>query len=262
MKLGLVTYNIGKDMDCPTLIKFCKDTGLKGVELRTTHAHKVEPDLTKEQRADVKKMFADGGVEIVGLGTVFEFHSKDPAEVKKNIEGSLAFMQLASDIGASAIKVRPNKLFDDVPVEKTCEQIGLALRQIATFGAGIGIQVRLEVHGSNGSADPKNVRKMMDYADHPNALVCWNSNTGEQDENGSIKANFELLKHKIGQVHITEIGIYQYPWQELFTLLKESGFDGYCLAEIKESVDAERLMKYYRTLFDLYTGSYKYPQPK
>ena len=29
MKLGMVTYNMGKDMDCPTLIKFCKATGLQ-----------------------------------------------------------------------------------------------------------------------------------------------------------------------------------------------------------------------------------------
>ena len=42
MKLGLVTYNMAKDWDVPTIIKNCQDTGFEGVELRTTHAHKVE----------------------------------------------------------------------------------------------------------------------------------------------------------------------------------------------------------------------------
>jgi len=261
MKLGMVTYNMGKDMDCAQLIKFCQSTGLQGVELRTTHAHKVEVDLTKEQRAEVKKLFADGGIEIAGLGSAFEYHSKDPEEVKKNIDGSIAYAQLAADVGAPSIKVRPNGLRDDVPPEKTCEQIGKALRQVAVFAAGIGVQVRLEVHGKD-SQDPKLIRKMMDFADHPNALVCWNSNTGEQDENGSIQANFDLLKDKIAQVHITEIGIYQYPWKQLFDNLNAMNFKGYCLAEIGFNPEPERFMKYYRTLFDLYTGNYRYPQPK
>ncbi|MCX5772140.1 MAG: sugar phosphate isomerase/epimerase, partial [Candidatus Hydrogenedentes bacterium] len=259
MKLGIVTYNMGKDMDCPALIKFCKETGLAGVELRTTHAHKVELNLDKNQRNEVKKMFADSGIEIAGLGTTCEFHSKDPAEVKKNIEESIAWAQLAADLGSPGIKVRPNGLRSDVPPEKTLEQIGLALRQVATFAEGIGVQVRLEVHGKETS-DPPNIRKIMDFANHPNALVCWNSNSGDQDANGSIQASFDLLKDKIALVHITEIGIYQYPWRQLFDDLKGINYPGYCLAEIAYNAEPERFMKYYRTLFDLYTGNYKYPQ--
>jgi sugar phosphate isomerase/epimerase len=261
MKLGIVTYNMGKEMTCPQLIKFCQETGLNGVELRTTHAHGVEVELTKEQRAEIKKLFQDSGIEIAGLGSAFEYHSKDPAEVKKNIEGSIAYAQLAADIGAPGIKVRPNGLHKDVPVEQTCEQIGKALRQVAVFAEGIGVQVRLEVHGGGGSADPPNIRKMIDYADHPNALVCWNSNSGEQDEKGSIQTNFDLLKDKIALAHITEIGVYQYPWQQLFNNLKAMNYQGYCLAEIAYNPEPERFMKYYRTLYDLYTGNYRYPQP-
>ena len=259
MKLGMVTYNMGKDMDCPTLIKFCKETGLEGVELRTTHAHKVELDLDKTQRNEVKKMFADAGIEIAGLGTACEFHSKDPAEVKKNIEESIAWAQLAADVGSPGIKVRPNGLRSDVPADQTLEQIGVALRQVATFAEGIGVQVRLEVHGKETS-NPPNIRKIMDVANHPNTLVCWNSNSGDQDTSGSIQASFDLLKDKIALVHITDIGIYQYPWQQLFDNLKAINYPGYCLAEIAYNPEPDRFMKYYRTLFDLYTGNYKYPR--
>lgn len=260
MKLGMVTYNMGKDMDCPTLIKFCREVGLQGVELRTTHAHKVEVTLSTAERAEVKKLFADAGVEIAGLGSAFEFHAKDPDVVKRNVEGSKEYAQLALDVGAPSIKLRPNGLYDDEPHEVTLERIGKAWHEVAVFAAGLGIETRMEVHGGGGSADPANILMMIQYADHPNALVCWNSNSGEQDENGSIKANFDLLKDRIRQVHITDIGIYQYPWQELFDLLKSIGFTGYCLAEIQSNPEPERFMKYYRTLFDLYTGRYKYPQ--
>ncbi|MBX7258014.1 MAG: sugar phosphate isomerase/epimerase [Candidatus Hydrogenedentes bacterium] len=259
MKLGMVTYNMGKDMDVPTLIAFCQDTGLEGVELRTEHKHGVELTLTAAQRADVKRMFADSPVQIAGLGSTYEFHSPNPEVVKQNIDGAIAYCRLASEVGASGIKVRPNGLPEGVPVEKTCEQIGKALKQVATFGADLGVQVRLEVHGKD-SSDPKMIRKMMDAADHPNALVCWNSNKGDMDENGSIEANFNLLKDKIAHAHITDIGVYQYPWQDLFNRLKAIDYKGWCLAEISYNAEPNRFMKYYRTMFDLYTGNYKWPR--
>ena len=54
---GLVTYMWGAAMDLPTLIKNCEETGMQAVELRTTHAHKVEPQLNEEQRKEVRKRF-------------------------------------------------------------------------------------------------------------------------------------------------------------------------------------------------------------
>src|SRR5262249_34402858 len=60
-RLGTITYNIGATWDVPTLLQACKAAGYGDVELRTTHAHKVEPTLTAEQRRDVKKQFDDAG---------------------------------------------------------------------------------------------------------------------------------------------------------------------------------------------------------
>src|SRR5580765_5182471 len=74
-RLGIVTYNVAAQWDVPTMLKVCKNVGLSPVELRTTHKHGVEPSLSKEQRKDVKKQFADAGVEIWGSGSVCEFHS-------------------------------------------------------------------------------------------------------------------------------------------------------------------------------------------
>ncbi len=50
MKLGLVTYQWGKDWDLPTLIANCEKAGFLGVELRTQHAHGVETSLSASER--------------------------------------------------------------------------------------------------------------------------------------------------------------------------------------------------------------------
>lgn len=259
MRLGMVTYNMGKDMDLPTLLDFCVRTGLEGVELRTTHKHGVEVELNSSQRMEVRKRFADSPVALAGLGSAFEFHSPDLAEVKRNIEGAIAYSRLASEVGAPGIKVRPNGMPEGVPVEKTCEQIGKALRQVATYASDLGVKVRLEVHGK-GSSDPKMIRMIMDYADHPAAVVNWNSNAADMDAQGSIESSFNLLKDKIEHVHINEIGVYQYPWQDLFDRLKAMDYAGWCMAEIAYNPEPERFMKFYGTLFDLYTGKYRWPR--
>ncbi len=95
MQLGLVTYLWGADWDLPTLLKNCNEAGYRGVELRTTHKHGVEPALGEMARADVAKQFGDAKIEFVGLGTVCEFQSPDPAVVRKNIDEAKAFIQLA-----------------------------------------------------------------------------------------------------------------------------------------------------------------------
>src|SRR5437762_2531416 len=98
-RLGMVTYNIAAKWDLPTILRICKDVGISPVELRTTHKHGVEPTLTKDQRREVRQRFADAGIECWGCGSVCEFHSPDPAVVRKNIEICKEFVQLAADIG-------------------------------------------------------------------------------------------------------------------------------------------------------------------
>ena len=72
------------------------------------------------------------------------------------------------------------------------------------------------------------------------------------DENGSIENNFNLLKERIGLVHINELW-NDYPWKKLFSLLRDSRYNGFCLAEIPESAEPERLLHYYRVLFKAYS---------
>ena len=70
LKLGLITYNLAKDWDVATIIERCSDTGFEGVELRTTHAHGVEVELSASERKNIRDTFADSPVELASLGQV------------------------------------------------------------------------------------------------------------------------------------------------------------------------------------------------
>lgn len=229
MQLGLVTYNWGKDWDLPTLLKNCEMTGFAGVELRSTHKHGVEITLTKEQREEVRARFADGPVACVGLGSACEYHSADPVIVQKNIDETKEFIRLAHDIGGGGVKVRPNGFPKDVSEEKTLEQIGKSLGEVAAYGANYGVEIRLEVHGKGTSSLP-HIKTIMDVAQHSNAKVCWNCNAEDLVGEG-LDHNFQLVQDRIGTVHIHDLRNDGYPWKSLFRLLKGASFAGWTLLE-------------------------------
>jgi len=254
LKIGTVTYNIAKDWDVPTIIKNLTAVGLDAVELRTTHAHGVELSLTPAQRAEVRKQFEGSAVKIGGLGTTCEYHSPDPAVVRKNIEETKQWCQLARDIGAPSVKVRPNGLPKDVPEEKTLEQIGRSLRECAQAATEAGVRIQLEVHGAETQRIPRIV-KMLNYADrHPGFWICWNSNPTDLMDGGFDK-NFALLKSRIGQVHMRDLYFEEYPFQRLINNLQEMKFEGYCFAELGEtSTDGVRVLRYFRGMFRQMAG--------
>jgi Xylose isomerase-like TIM barrel len=246
-KLGLVTYNLAKDWDIAAIIKNCEATGFEAVELRTTHKHGVEPALSKDQRAEVKSRFAGTKVRLLSLGSTCEFHSPDQSAVRKNIDECKRFIELAHDIGALGVKVRPNGIPKDVPEDKTIEQIGASLRECGDFAKGAGIEVWVEVHGRD-SSQPSRMAAMMQAASQPQVGICWNSNQ-EDITSGSVKQGFGLLKPWLRSAHINELWKPEYPWRELFGLMKAAGYNRYCLAEIPETTDPLRLMRYYRALW-------------
>ena len=252
MKLGFVTYQIGKDMDVPALIDVCQKTGFQGIELRTTHAHGVETTLSADERQAVRKQFEDGGIEIAGIGSTFEYHAVEQSVVKDNISGTIECAKLAADLGCPGVKVRPNGLQEDngIPEAKTLEQIGLSLRECGQAAADLGVAIRVEVHGKETSR-PDRMRTMMDHADHDNVHICWNSGIREVVD-GTIQEAWDLLGHTIGLVHITELWKTEYPWADLFARLTKSGYSGYTLAEIPANDDPERLLRYYKALWDAY----------
>jgi sugar phosphate isomerase/epimerase len=252
--LGLVTYNIAAKWDLPTILRVCKAAGLGAVELRTTHKHGVEPTLSKDRRKEVRKMFADSGVRCWGCGTTCEFHSPDPAVVRKNIETCKAFVELVADIGGVGVKVRPNGLPADVPEAKTLEQIGKSLIVCGKDAANAGVEIQVEVHG-RGTAEPSRVKTIMEHCGHPAVGLTWNSNP-QDVKNGSVAESFRMLKPWVRNCHINFLYKDQtgeYPYRELFRLLRESGYNRFTLIElgkpIPDEVSGTELLRYYKALW-------------
>jgi len=231
MRFGLVTYLWARDWDLPTLIENLETTKVLGVELRTTHKHGVERNLNARQRKEVRKRFDDSPAILVGIGSNERFDSPDPAALKRAVEAVRDFVRLSHDVGGSGVKVKPNSFHRGVPRDKTIEQIGKSLNVVGKFGADLGQEIRLEVHGQ--CCELPTIKKIMHVATCPNVGVCWNSNAQDLKGKG-LEHNFNLVKKRFGATaHVRAFDAGRYPWQDLINLFVKMNYKGWILLEAR-----------------------------
>ena len=254
LQLGVVTYNIARDWDLDAILDRLDTLGYLGVELRTGHKHGVEVTLDDRQRREVRKKFADSPVELAGLGSAFEYHSNDPAEVRRNIEGTKAYVRLAHDVGSPGVKVRPNGVPKGEDPEVAYRRMGEGLREVGEDARDYGVEVRVEVHGPVTSLVP-NLARIIAHADHPNVFVCWNSNPTDVIDGSDPREFRPRLRNKIREVHLRDLTDSSPTRGPSFSAFwKVIGITtGYTLAEIGESADPMRVLAYFRSLWQAYT---------
>jgi sugar phosphate isomerase/epimerase len=255
-QFGLVTYLWGKDLTLPQLIDACTQSSVLGVELRTTHRHGVEPNLSAQQRAEVLGRFSDSPVTLVGLGSNERFDDPDPNKVKAAIAATKDFIRLSHDVGGTGVKVKGDQFHEGVPREKTLGQVSDALRHLGDYGAGFGQQIRLEIHG--GFADIPVHYQIMEAVDHPNVRSCWNSNA--QDLHGKgLEANFDLVKKYFGDsAHVRVLDSSDYPFRKLIKLFVAMDFAGWILLEAHGDLQPDEVatrLTQQRELFDQYLAA-------
>jgi sugar phosphate isomerase/epimerase len=250
IRMGLVTYQWGKDWDLPTLISNCEKTGFLGVELRTQHAHNVETALSAAQRAEVKKRFADSKVTCIGYGSNFEYHSPDAKELRKNIDQTKEYIRLCKDIGATGLKVKPNYLPPEVSREKTIAQIAASLNEVGKFAGDYGQLIRVEVHGKFSQEIP-NMKAIFEQVTDPNVKICWNSNETDLLPPG-LETNFNNVKKWFGDtVHVRNLKDEVYPFQTLMNLFNSINYKGWILLEAHDNpADKISAMKEQLALFN------------
>ena len=162
------------------------------------------------------------------------------------------YVRLAHDVGALGVKVRPNGIPKGEDPETAFKRIGAALHEVGEDAEGQGVEIRVEVHGP-GTSEWPGFARIIELADHPNVGVCWNSNPQDVPKGGSsIAGNYKLVAGKVRTVHLRDLTDEAYPWRELFRLLAADGFNGFTMAEIPESPDPDRVLRYFRSLWKAY----------
>jgi sugar phosphate isomerase/epimerase len=252
MKLALLTYNMARHWDLPTLLAKAAEIGFAGVELRTDrdHVHGVEATLSEDERAKVREQAAAAGVEICGLSSGCKYDSPDKEELRQNVDHTKALVQLCADIGAPGLKVFGNNFHEDEGVSKddTMCQVADALEECAQFAQPLDVEIRFEMHGDFNPW--KYCVRVVELAGESNLSLIYNCDKRDVAE-GSIAEVWCHVGPYVRHVHLHDL-TDDFPYRELFHMLRESGYAGYTSAELPDSPDPERVLHYYRALWEAY----------
>lgn len=246
-QLGCVTYNLLQNMDLETCITTLENAGWAAIELRTGHKHGVEPSIDAAARIKVKQRFARSKVRLLSYGTTCEFESPDATVRRQNIETAKTFVDLAKDTGAMGVRVRPNGVPEGVPIATTVKNIAASLHELGDYGQSKGIEIWMQVHGPKTQEFPL-AAEILHAANHKNVGATWNSNSTDVVD-GSVKQAYAALGPFIRNCDLYEL-TSDYPYRELFGLLRQSGYSRYTMSQAAESKEPDRFMKYYKALWE------------
>jgi len=193
MKLAFSTLGC-PNWDLEMIARAAQDYGYAAIELRA-----IGGDLDLLKRPE----FQPGAIEATGrwlagqklsvccVDSSCTFDSRDAEERRKQVEVAVSHCRLAAVLGASLIRIFPDKIQIGATRAETRDNIAACLGEVARRAPN-GVRVGLETHGdfARGEAAAEIVR----LADHPKVALIW-------DVANSLAAgdSIEESAHEVGR---------------------------------------------------------------
>jgi len=232
MKISFMTW-LTPNWPLEKIVKFAKEAGYDGVELRVDvgHKHGISSRSTQEERRRARKLFEEAGVAVSCIATSIGFGSPEEAERRKSIEAAKENIKLASDLGAKVVRIfggRSSKGTIEL-TEDALDYIAAAYTEVGEFGVDYGVCPLLEMHDAF-SVDrfptpveaSKKALEVLRRAETSNIGILWNRSWIDIE-------SFQLLKNYIRHFHINKYADDPEDLQvfETMKLMKTVNFEGF-----------------------------------
>ncbi len=248
MKIGLAVatadappgaFVVFRDDLCE-LVELCSGLGYDGVELALRFAHQVN-------LPEMKRRLSATGMEIpcISSGQVFAadglyFTHPDAAVRDAAVQRIIEMIRLAAELGA---KVNTGRVRGVIPAGENAETAAgrylACLERCADVAEPLGVELivepvnRYEVNFINNCAE---ALAMVRRCGRPSVKLMpdvFHMNI----EDASFRQSFEDAREFITYVHVADSnrlapGWGHLPFDEIFTILSDIGYDGYLTAEI------------------------------
>jgi sugar phosphate isomerase/epimerase len=177
--------------------------GYQAVELRAIGGDLdllQRPEFQPDAIETTRRWLADQSLAICCVDTSCTFDSRDEDERREQIEVALKHAELAAALGASLIRIFPDKIQPGATRNDTRDNIAGCLRVVAQR-APKGVRVGLETHGdfARGQAAAEIVR----LADHPSVVIIWDV-ANSLAAGDSIEAAAREVGPHLAHVHLRD----------------------------------------------------------
>ena len=186
--LVLSRFTVGADerlplafstLGCPAwelskILEFAQGNGFAAVELRGLMGNldlPSRPEFAPDRLAQSKKQIADQGIKIACVSSSTELHEPDAAKREKGIADAIRFIDLASALGASSVRVFGNKL--DGPREEIITRVASGMHQLGEYAGPRHVTVIIESHGD--FVDSATLKQVLTRAESSHVGLLWDA---------------------------------------------------------------------------------------
>ncbi len=224
------------------LLGTAKKYGYDGIEPRTAskHNHGVEIDADSEMRKKIREEAKNAGISIACVATSCIY--ANPEIVEQNVKQTVDYIDLASDIGCSRIRVFGGIIPKDVTRAQAMELIIKSLSSVAEHAKEKGVYVCMETH--DDWCNPEYVAEIMKKVNHPNIAVNWDIAHPVIRNKSTMDEAYNFLNPWVKHVHFHDIKINESGKNSLVPIgeglvdhkvalasLKKSSYDGFLSGE-------------------------------
>ena len=202
MKLAFSTLGC-PDWNLAQIVEAAQRFRYDGVELRAIGGSLdllSRPEFSPAEIANTRRYFEDHSVSICCIDTSCTFHSPDRRERLAQVDLALAHADLAAQLGATLIRVFPDKIQAGATREQTRDLIAESLRQIAER-LPPGLDVALETHGDFARTEA--VAEIATLADHPRVKLIWDVANSVAAED-SVERGARIVEPYLVHIHLRD----------------------------------------------------------
>lgn len=179
--------------------------GYDGVELRVV-AHELDlwklPEFKPSSLAATRAAVEAHGLVVVAMGSSACFHSPDAAERARNLDSALRMAEIATGLGAPAVRVFPDRIQPGRSRTETAKWIADSLAELADRLKPQGLQVWLETHGDFATA--AEVNEILAQCDSTNFGIIWDP-ANAFERNGEVPRLLPLMASRVRHLHLKDL---------------------------------------------------------
>lgn len=277
MKFGLLSVSYsgmfykGEALSLEQQIHKAKQLGFDGLAIETKRPVASPVDLRPADRARIRAVAADQGIELCALESVSNFTSRIMEDRENNLAMMQAVLGLARDLGVTLVKVFaawPGLVNDEeetamyVPYERGAHHRRLyppdlrkwhhavnGIREVADWAADMGITLVLQNHAPVITPGYEDALAMLREIDKPNVKLCLDvllfydrqSDAYVRHAVRECAADIAYTHYGAWNVHETDDGeVVQDPapsfgglinYEAFVQGLQQIGYDGYLVSE-------------------------------
>lgn len=245
MRLAFMS-SVCPKMTLAELLDVGRKCGYEGIEFRPEwgHGHGVELTATADQRKEIARQLADGGLVPCCIAPGVKFCHEEQVKRDEDRTKLHQYIDLAGEIGILHIRV----FGDPLPnggggVRQQNYKIQAEyLAEAAERAAHAGVQLVLETHMNFRAADAAEVLYLAGYP----AELWVNWHLGHCLRHGEdVDEAYRHVKGRVGHVHwnVAEEKVERAHLHRQFELLAAEGYDGYCSVEVINPSDSIKVLE-------------------